>query len=212
MIPAIDAIQKEHIEAVRDLILNEVNIKTLSFIENADEILVKKVKPDFRKLGPRYGKIMKQLAAVIQSMTMSEIARFESSGNFTFQVEGQVCEIELSDVEIISEDIPGWLVANEGRLTIALDITVTDELKKEGLARELVNRVQNLRKSSGFEITDKIRLSINAPEAMNEAIQTHKTYISNQVLATSIELVNELNDSIVLDFEEFDVMVTIAKN
>jgi isoleucyl-tRNA synthetase len=143
---------------------------------------------------------------------MSEIVQFEASGNFTFQIEGQECAIELSDVEIISEDIPGWLVANEGSLTIALDITVTDELRKEGLARELVNRIQNLRKSSGFEITDKIRLSICAPEVMNEAIQTHKTYISNQVLALSIDLVNDLKDSVVLDFEDFDVMVTIAKS
>jgi isoleucyl-tRNA synthetase len=212
MIPAVDASQKAQIEAVKDLILNEVNIKTLNFIDNAGEILVKKVKPDFKKLGPRYGKVMKQLAAAIQSMTMSEITQFEVSGNFVFQIEGQECEIELSDVEIISEDIPGWLVANEGRLTIALDITVTDELKKEGLARELVNRIQNLRKNSGFEITDKISLKISAPPTMNEAIQTHKTYISNQVLATSIDLVNDLKDSTLLDFEDFNVMVAIAKN
>ena len=212
MIPAIDDNQKVHIMAVKDLILSEINIKSLKFIENADEILIKKVKPDFKKLGPRYGKVMKQLATSIQSMTMLEIAQFSESGKFIFRVEGEVCVIELSDVEIISEDIPGWLVANEGRLTIALDITVTDELKKEGLARELVNRIQNLRKSSGFEITDKICVTISAPEAMNQAILTHETYISNQVLATSIDFVNELKDGVLFDFEDFDVMITIAKN
>jgi isoleucyl-tRNA synthetase len=212
MIPAVDAQQKAHIEAVKDLILNEVNVKSLNFIESAGEILIKKVKPDFKKLGPRYGKIMKQLADAIQAMTMPEIAQLETTGNFTFRIEGQECVIELPDVEIISEDIPGWLVANEGRLTIAMDITVTGELKQEGLARELVNRIQNLRKSSGFEITDKIHLKICAPEAMNEAIRRHKSYISNQVLATSIDFVNELNDSVVLDFEDFDVMISIVKN
>ena len=211
MIPAVDTRQKGNIEAVRDLILSEVNVKTLDFVENASEILIKKVKPDFKKLGPRYGKIMKQLAASIQSMTMQEIMQFEADGHFTFTIEGQESVIELPDVEIISEDIPGWLVANEGRLTIALDIKVTDELKKEGLARELVNRIQNLRKSSGFEITDKISLTINAPEEMCEVIQEHRTYISNQVLATSIEIVNRIDDGIELDFEEFNLTVKIGK-
>ena len=212
MIPAIDVQQKENIEAVKDLILNEVNVKSMQFVENTNGILVKKVKPDFKKLGPRYGKVMKQLAEAIQSMTAKEIANFETSGNYTFRIEGQNCTVELADVEIISEDIPGWLVANEGRLTIALDVTVTDGLKKEGLARELVNRIQNLRKNSGFEITDKIHLTIKTDaEAMRDAIQTHKTYISNQVLATSIDFVNQLNDGVLLDFEEFDVAVKIEK-
>jgi isoleucyl-tRNA synthetase len=211
MIPAVDSLQKENIESVKDLILSEVNVKTLNYVENADEILVKKVKPDFKKLGPRYGKIMKQLAAVIQAMTPQDIALFEAAGTFTFHIEGQKSVIELSDVEIISEDIPGWLVANEGRLTIALDITVTDELKKEGLARELVNRIQNLRKNSGFEITDKIRLTISSLEEMNEALQEHKTYISNQVLATSIEIVNQVEEGTLLDFEDFNLTVKIEK-
>jgi isoleucyl-tRNA synthetase len=211
MIPAVDVRQKENIEAVKDLILNEVNVKSLNFVENTEEILIKRVKPDFKKLGPRYGKIMKQLAAAIQAMTMQEIVRFETAGNYAFRIEGQECVIDLSDVEIISEDIPGWLVANEGRLTIALDITVTDELKKEGLARELVNRIQNLRKSSGFEITDKIRLTISSSEEMHEAVKEFKTYISNQVLATSIEIVNGLNEGTLLDFEDFNLMIKIEK-
>ncbi|MDR2231744.1 MAG: isoleucine--tRNA ligase [Tannerella sp.] len=210
MIPAVDARQKENIEAVKDLILSEVNVKDLYFVENTNEILVKKVKPDFKKLGPRYGKVMKPLADAIQSMTAQQIAQFETDGNFTFRIEGQDCIVEPADVEIISEDIPGWLVANEGRLTIALDITVTEALKKEGLARELVNRIQNLRKSSGFEITDKILLTVSCiSEEMRDAIQTHKTYISNQVLATSIVIANELNDGVLLDFEDFEVKVKV---
>ena len=211
MIPTVDARQKENIEAVKDLILNEVNVKSLNFVENTDAMLIKKVKPDFKQLGPRYGKIMKQLAATIQSMTMQEIAQFEIDGTFSFRIDEQECVIGLSDVEIISEDIPGWLVANEGRLTIALDITVTEELKKEGLARELVNRIQNLRKSSGFEITDKIHLTISSSDEMHEAIREYKTYISNQVLATSIEITNQLNDGVLLDFEDFNLTVIIEK-
>ena len=160
MIPVVDAHQQESIEAVKNLILNEVNVKELKFVDNTAGILVKKIKPDFKKLGPRYGKIMKALAATIQSMSQEDINAFEKAGTFTLMVDGQEAVLERTDVEIISEDIPGWLVANEGRLTVALDITVTEDLRKEGLARELVNRIQNLRKSSGFDITDKIHVSI----------------------------------------------------
>ena len=149
MVPVLDAHQQESIDAVKALILNEVNVKEMKFVDNTAGILVKKIKPDFKKLGPRYGKIMKALAAAIQQMSQDDINAFEKAGTFTLNVEGQEAVIERADVEIISEDIPGWLVANEGRLTVALDITVTEELRKEGLARELVNRVQNIRKSSG---------------------------------------------------------------
>lgn len=126
----------ESIEAVKNLILNEVNVKELKFVDNTAGILVKKIKPDFKKLGPRYGKIMKALAATIQSMSQEDINAFEKAGTFTLMVDGQEAVLERTDVEIISEDIPGWLVANEGRLTVALDITVTEDLRKEGLARE----------------------------------------------------------------------------
>lgn len=160
MVPILDKKQKEEIEAVKGLILNEVNVKELNFVDNTAGILVKRIKPDFKKLGPRYGKIMKQLAAAIASMEQNDIARFETEGQFTFDIESQQAVIELSDVEIISEDIPGWLVANEGRLTVALDITVTEELRREGIAREMVNRIQNIRKASGFDITDKITVRL----------------------------------------------------
>ena len=211
MVPVVDAHQQESLEAVKTLILNEVNVKELKFVDNAAGILVKKIKPDFKKLGPRYGKIMKTLAAAIQTMSQDEINAFEKAGTFTLTVEGQEAVIERTDVEIISEDIPGWLVANEGRLTVALDITVTESLRKEGLARELVNRIQNLRKSSGYDITDKISVTVLSNEVMDEAIKDFNSYIANQVLAVSVEITDVISDATELDFEEFKLSVRIEK-
>ena len=212
MVPVLDEHQKESIEAVKSLILNEVNVKDMKFVDNTAGILVKRIKPDFKKLGPRYGKIMKALAAQIQQMSQEDINAFEKAGAFTLQVEGQEAVIERADVEIISEDIPGWLVANEGRLTVALDITITDDLKKEGLARELVNRVQNLRKSSGFDITDKVNITVASSPEMNDAINDYKEYIANQVLANSIEIADEpIADATTLDFEDFTLAVKVVK-
>lgn len=212
MVPVVDAHQQESIEAVKNLILNEVNVKELKFVDNAAGILVKRIKPDFKKLGPRYGKIMKSLAAAIQGMNQEDIMAFEAAGTFTLNVEGQEATIERADVEIISEDIPGWLVANEGRLTVALDITVTEELRKEGLARELVNRIQNLRKSNGFDITDKITVTVLSSDEMDEAIKEYNEYIANQVLAVSVEITDHaISDATVLDFEDFNLSVRIEK-
>ncbi len=212
MVPVMDAHQQESIEAVKNLILNEVNVKELKFVDNAAGILVKRIKPDFKKLGPRYGKIMKSLAAAIQSMSQDDILAFEAAGTFTLNVEGQEAAIERADVEIISEDIPGWLVANEGRLTVALDITVTESLRKEGLARELVNRIQNLRKSNGYDITDKINVTILSTDEMDDAIKEFNEYIANQVLAVSVEITEHaISDATVLDFEDFNLSVRIEK-
>ena len=211
MVPVVDAHQQESIEAVKALILNEVNVKELKFVDNAAGILVKKIKPDFKKLGPRYGKIMKALAAAIQAMSQDEINAFEKVGTFTLTVEGQEAMIERADVEIISEDIPGWLVANEGRLTVALDITVTENLRKEGLARELVNRIQNLRKSSGYDITDKISVTVLSNDGMDEAIKDFNSYIANQVLAVSVEITDVISDATEMDFEDFKLSVRIEK-
>ena len=212
MIPILDEYQKEHIEAVQELILNEVNVKNLKFVDNAAGILVKRIKPDFKKLGPKYGKIMKQLATAIAAMSQDDILRFETEGNFLFDINGQHAVIETSDVEIISEDIPGWLVANEGKLTVALDVTVTDELKREGIARELVNHIQNIRKSSGFDITDKINIRISSNEETDAAVEEYKTYIAKQVLANSIEITEKLDRDInELDFENFKLKVSIVK-
>lgn len=212
MVPVMDAHQQESIEAVKNLILNEVNVKELKFVDNAAGILVKRIKPDFKKLGPRYGKIMKSLAAAIQSMSQEDILAFEAAGTFMLNVEGQEATIERADVEIISEDIPGWLVANEGRLTVALDITVTESLRKEGLARELVNRIQNLRKSNGYDITDKIVVTVLSTDEMDDAIKEFNEYIANQVLAVSVEITEHaISDATVLDFEDFNLSVRIEK-
>ncbi|MDL2221739.1 isoleucine--tRNA ligase [Parabacteroides sp. OttesenSCG-928-N08] len=211
MVPVMDNSQQENIELVKNLILNEVNVKELKFVDNTAGMLVKRIKPDFKKLGPRYGKIMKSLAAAIQTMDQEDIATFEKNGSFTLEVEGQSATIELADVEIISEDIPGWLVANEGRLTVALDITITEELRKEGLARELVNRIQNLRKSSGLEITDKVKIHVLSCEAMDETIREYNDYICNQVLAVSLKVVDTLSEPVTLDFEEFNLYLRLDK-
>ena len=212
MIPVIDAHQQAAIEAVKTLILNEVNVKELKFVGNSSGILVKKVKPDFKKLGPRYGKIMKALSVAIQGMSQDDINAFEQKETFTFMIDGQTVEIYRSDVEIISEDIPGWLVSNEGRLTVALDITVTEALKKEGLARELVNRIQNLRKSNGYDIVDKVRIAIVSIPEIVAVVKEYNQYIANQVLAVSIDLVEDIEeDATELDFDEFNLRIKVEK-
>jgi isoleucyl-tRNA synthetase len=211
MVPVSDERQKKIIDAVKVLILNEVNVKELHYVDNTTEILVKRVKPDFKKLGPRYGKIMKDLAAAIASLSQQDITVLETTGKLTIPVNGQPSEITTGDVEIISEDIPGWLVANEGRLTVALDITVTEELKKEGIARELINRIQNLRKSYGFEITDKIQVVIQPDSRINEAVEEFKQYIANQILAKDILLADPIKgEEIDLD-DDFKLLVHIER-
>ena len=214
MIPVLNKEQQDHIEAVKDLILSEVNVKEMNFVDNAAGILVKRVKPDFKKLGPRYGKIMKQLAATIASMSQPDIIEFEKNGTFTFEIDGQQATIEASDVEIISEDIPGWLVANEGNLTVALDITVTDELRREGIARELVNRIQNIRKTSGFDITDKIDVYIASNGETDLVVEEYRDYMSRQVLANTFEILGVLSGEAVteLDFDTFKVNIRIVKS
>ena len=211
LVSAVDEHQRAAVEAVQDIILNEVNVKELKFADAGSNILVKKVKPDFKKLGPRYGKVMKALATAIQAMTQEEIATFERDGSFTFSIDGNACTVLTDDVEIISEDIPGWLVANEGRLTIALDITVTDELRREGLARELVNRLQNLRKSSGLEITDHIRVTLAPAEEMEGVLETYGDYIRRQVLADAITSTERSADMTELEFDDFQLPVKIEK-
>jgi isoleucyl-tRNA synthetase len=207
MIPIADDEQKVNIEAVEQLILNEVNVKELLFVDSANEMLVKRVKPDFKKLGPRYGKIMKLLAVKIQEMENSDINKLESNGSFILNVSGEEVVIGLDDVEIISEDIPGWLVGNEGRLTVALDITITDELRKEGIARELVNRIQNIRKAKDFEITDRVKVEISSNSNIDEAIIDYDSYIRNQVLADEIIIVEDVMEE---EIEIDDMYLTIS--
>ena len=211
MIPVVDEEQKKNIQAVESLILTEVNVKELTFVDSANEMLVKRVKPDFKKLGPRYGKIMKQLALHIQEMGKSEINELEKMGSVSLVVDGQAAVITLDDVEIISEDIPGWLVANEGRLTVALDITLTGELQKEGIARELVNRIQHLRKAKEFDITDRITIRLSSHPLFDEAVNDYAGYIKNQVLADELTIEEKLLAD-VIEIDDQPLTISIEKN
>ena len=211
MIPVVDEDQKRHIEAVKDLIMSEVNVKEVRFVEGASGVLVKKVKCDFKKLGPKFGKQMKAVAAAVSEMSQEAIAELEKNGKYTFQLDGGEAVVEATDVEIFSEDIPGWLVANEGKLTVALEVTVTEELKREGIARELVNRIQNIRKSSGFEITDKINIVLSKNPDTDDAVNEYNTYICNQVLANSLTLADEVADGTELNFDDFSLYVKVTK-
>ena len=211
MIPVVNSTDQTNIEAVKDLILSEVNVKDIEFVDTANAMLVKRVKPDFKKLGPKYGKFMKQLSARIQAMEQAEINKLEKEGSISFSIDTQDFTIESTDVEILSDDIPGWLVGNEGRVTIALDITITDSLRKEGIAREMVNRIQNIRKSKDFEITDRINIKISSNVLFDEAITEFNQYISGQVLADSIVITKDiLEDEI--DIDEEIVTLSITKS
>ena len=210
MIPFTDEEQKQNIEAIKSLILNEVNVKELNFVDSTNAILIKRIKPDFKKLGPRYGKIMKQLAVAIEEMTQEDIAKLEKEGNFNLTVNGEEVIIELSDTEIVSEDIPGWLVANQDKLTVALDIDLTDDLLKEGIAREFVNRIQNLRKAQDFEIIDRINIVISSNKNLDAAIEDFSDYIKTQVLADSL-IINEEVKGTEVDVNDESVTISIEK-
>ena len=208
MIPAIDAEQKAHIEAVKQLIMNEVNVKELRFVEGAG-VLVKKVKCNFRTMGKKFGKLMKGVAAAMDQLSQEQIAQLEQQGSISIEVEGQALTVEAVDVDIISEDIPGWLVANEGNLTVALEVELTDELKNEGMARELINRIQNIRKESGLEITDHIAVVLGPNEDVEKAVESFGDYIKTQVLANDIAI--QPNDGQEIDFDDFKLNIKVAK-
>ncbi len=193
MIPVMGNGFEKQFQAVQSLILSEVNVKEVEFLEDTSNILLKKIKPDFKKLGPRYGKLMKQISASIACFTQDDIAKIESEGHYQINAGDESIDIQLIDVEITSEDIPGWLVASEGKLTVALDITITENLRQEGIARELINRIQNIRKDSGFEVTDKISIEIKDHVEINDAVKNFKEFISTQTLAKNIEIVDEIN-------------------
>ena len=209
MIPAVDDVQKEHVEAVADLLKNEVNVKEVNFVEGQG-ILVKKVKCNFRVMGKKFGKLMKGVAAQMSALDQDQIAAFEKAGNITLNVDGQEAVVEVADVEIISEDIPGWLVSNDGNLTVALEVELTPELKKEGMARELINRIQNLRKETGLEITDRIKVTVAPQEETTAAIEAFGDYIKGQVLADSIEVAN--NNGAETEFDDFKLNILVEKN
>ena len=208
MIPVIDEAQKNHIEAVKDLIINEVNVKALTYAEGQN-ILVKKVKCNFRVMGKKFGKLMKGVAATMSGLSQEEIAKFERDGQYSFEVEGQPVTVEVADVEIISEDMPGWLVSNEGNLTVALEVELTPELKNEGMARELINRIQNMRKEGGLEITDRVKVTVESNEETDSAIASFGDYIKSQVLADAITVAP--NDGVETDFDTFKINIKVEK-
>ena len=208
MIPAVDDEQKNHIEAVKDLIKNEVNVKELRFVEGSG-VLVKKVKCNFRTMGKKFGKLMKGIAAAMGNLSQEEISQLQTTGSDELEVEGQKAVVEATDVEIISEDIPGWLVSNEGNLTVALDVELTDELLNEGMARELINRIQNIRKEIGLEITDRINVTLSPDSKVEAALAGFADYIKAQVLADNVCIAD--NDGIAAEIEDLNINIKVAK-
>lgn len=211
MIPVVDDVQRAHIDAVKALIMSEVNVKEVRFVEGAAGVLVKKVKCDFKKMGPKFGKQMKAVATAVSEMSQDAIAELEKNGTYKLNVAGEEVTVDVADVEVFSEDIPGWLVGNEGKLTVALEVTVTEELRREGIARELVNRIQNIRKSSGFEITDKIKIFLSKNPQTNDAVEEYKDYICNQVLGVSLVLVDKVENGVELSFDDFSLTISVVK-
>ncbi len=208
LIPLMNEHLRSQTEAVKNLILTEVNVRDLEYIADTAGILVKKVKPDFKKLGPRYGKLMKQLAALLTTLGQEEILLLEREGKINLAVDGQAVEVLADDVEILSEDIPGWQVATAGGLTVALDITVTPELWKEGIAREVINRIQNLRKDLGFDVTDKISVKFQSHTGIDEAVEQNISYICSETLAQSFDLVETIEEPDRVSVELTDTVST----
>ncbi|MCD4724523.1 MAG: isoleucine--tRNA ligase [Bacteroidales bacterium] len=194
MIPVPDKKFEKQLKAVENLILSEVNVKELEYLSETTGILVKNIKPNFKTLGPKYGKMMKHIAAAVNAFTQDDIARIEEDEKYMLDIEGQEVEILLTDVDIITQDIPGWLIANMGNLTVALDVTLSPELEEEGIARDLVNRIQNLRKDKGFEVTDKIRIIIEKNIKISDAIKHNYDYICSETLADTLELEEQLTE------------------
>jgi len=212
MVPALNKTFAENILHVKDLILSEVNVKELELLEEGSNMLVKSIKPNFKTIGPKYGKQMKSIAAMVGQMSGDEISAVEANGGWKGEIDGVEVELDMNDFEIAAQDIPGWLVATEGGLTVALDITISDELKAEGIARELVNRVQNLRKDSGLEVTDRILLKVETNEAIREAIKANMQYVCNEVLANDITFDGVSTSALVTDLEvEGDTKIDLIK-
>ena len=214
VVPAPDEITFKQLSYIAELVKAEVNVKEIEVIpaDTDMENLVKKIKPNFKTLGKKYGKQMKEIAEAFGAITSHEISEIERKGEYILKLASGDVEITTEDVEIITEDMPGWLVANEGKLTVALDITVTDELLREGIARELVNRIQNIRKSSGYEITDKIVIEIESREEIVEAVKEYANYIATQTLANSVLLKDNIVDATELDFDDYIVKVLVKKD
>ncbi|MEO9570642.1 MAG: isoleucine--tRNA ligase [Polaribacter sp.] len=211
MIPVDNEQQKEEILAVADLIKNEVNIKEIQILDDASDILIKQIKPNFKTLGPKFGKDMRFIAAAVKNFNQEDINNIEKVGNIVLEINGKNIILELSDVEISSKDIEGWLVANEGALTVALDVTITEELRKEGVARELVNRIQNARKDTGLEVTDRIKLTVLNFENLQKSINDNKEYIMSETLTKELVFVDELTNGTEIEFDTIKSKILIEK-
>ena len=212
MIPIDSESQKNEILAVADLIKSEVNVKEIEVLEDASDILVKQIKPNFKVLGPRFGKDMKAIAQLVNNFTASDIKNIEQNGILDVEVNGKNITLERTDVEITSQDIEGWLVANDGALTVALDVTISEELRKEGIARELINRIQNLRKDSGFEVTDRINVTFQTDEHIVKAVEANLAYIKSETLTNELKIIDKLEDGIEIAFDEVNTKLYIKKN
>ncbi|NDV41882.1 isoleucine--tRNA ligase [Flagellimonas sediminis] len=212
MIPVLDSQQKLDIEAVSNLIRSEVNVKEIQLLDDASGILVKQIKPNFKVLGPKFGKDMKAIAAMVAQMGQEDIQKMERNGELTLQLENKTVNLQLGDVEISSQDIEGWLVASSGPLTVALDVTIDETLKNEGIARELVNRIQNLRKESGFEVTDKIDIKILKDGFVESAIYSNEEYIKTETLTAELNIEEKLEEGVAIAFDEVNTKLFIQKH
>jgi isoleucyl-tRNA synthetase len=210
LIPVLDQDMARHIEAVKALIMGEVNIKDIELLSDTTGIITKRIKLNFKNFCQRYAKLAKQMAALAATFTQEQIAEIESSADTTLELGGETVVVTPADFEITSEDMPGWLVASEGKLTVALDITLTDELRREGVARELINRIQNIRKDSGFEVTDKIRVEIEATEQVAGAIEHFADYIASQTLAVEVKASTQPAGDVVVDSDIDEQPLKIA--
>ena len=211
MIPVLDAVQKEEIEAVSNLIKHEVNVKEIELLSDASGILVKQIKPNFKTLGPKFGRDMKAISNAIQNFSQEDIINIEKDGNLSIKIDEKSINLDITDVEISSKDIEGWLVANANGLTVALDVTISDDLRKEGVARELVNRIQNLRKDSGLEVTDKIKLTVLNFENLQESVEENKEYIMSETLTSEMVFVDSLSNGTEIEFDAIKSKILINK-
>ncbi|MEX2350119.1 MAG: DUF5915 domain-containing protein, partial [Flavobacteriaceae bacterium] len=211
MIPVLNDSQREEILAVAELIKSEVNVKEIDLIDEGSGMLVKQIKPNFKVLGPRFGQDMKTVAAKVNQLNQNQIKEIEQEGNISIEINGKSVTLQAHEVEISSQDIEGWLVANSGALTVALDITITEDLRFEGIARELVNRIQNLRKDSGFEVSDKIEITIENNDLIESAIENNATYIKTETLAKSLLFAERIENGLDVKFDDVETKLAIKK-
>jgi isoleucyl-tRNA synthetase len=212
MIPVLDQKEREDITAIQDLIISEVNVKEIELIDDASGILVKNIKPNFKVLGPKYGKEMRFVGAAVQQFGQEEIQTLEKDGKIAVEINGNFVDLNIEEVEITSQDIEGWLVTNQGGLTVALDVHITEALRKEGIARELINRIQNIRKETGLEVTDTIHLSLEEDAALKEAVLENESYIKSETLTNTLEFSTALEEGVVVEFDAIKTKLLICKS